>query len=481
MPQVSRRVLEEAAEKAVRRTAGRGALGNAKEGDVALIVTPPDQDPEVLEVVRSAMRDRGVEEVIDVVTEQEVTGIALDQFQPQTAAEGWREILWREENARLLGYDFSLVRNTLEERARRTLREWLERTGRRYTAIYIGSAGRDYYRHFLGEYKHMFRDNWIYVTREDLLSEATSFPDAIIQLVEKKIIDLLPDIEEVRISDLEGSHLTFSVTEDEARYWASGAHLTGHLFMYPGADRHVLAGGAAFDTKDRVRHLFPKGNGVAMGCSNHFGFFPRVKIYVRDGVVERIEGGGQFGQLMAELEAKTRHVHYPGFPRPGYLYLMEVALGTHPKMGMRKSNLFHTYLRFPNVWERNQAGVFHWGFGAESPNEDFKRYAQENGLPSMHGFHVHTYFNTYEAKLRSSKRWVKVIDRGRLTVLDDEDVRKLAAQHGNPDELLRDSWRPRIPGVNYPGDYQRDYASNPVPWVWQELNGLLPTTVGVNP
>ena len=57
---------------------------------------------------------------------------------------------------------------------------------------------------------------------------------------------------------------------------------------------------------------------------------------------------------------------------------------------------------------------------------------------------------------------VKLLDKGRLTTLDDPEIRRIAQKYGDPDELLREDWIPAIPGINSPGDYERDYARDPV-------------------
>ena len=100
-------------------------------------------------------------------------------------------------------------------------------------------------------------------------------------------------------------------------------------------------------------------------------------------------------------------------------------------------------------------------------------------MPWQHGWHIHTYFNTYDAKLRDSGKWIRIIDNGRLTALDNPEVREVAKAFGDPDELLREDWVPAIPGINYPGDYMRDYGHNPVAWIYLEMNGELPKTFGV--
>ena len=48
---------------------------------------------------------------------------------------------------------------------------------------------------------------------------------------------------------------------------------------------------------------------------------------------------------------------------------------------------------------------------------------------------------------------IRVINNGRLTVLDDPEVRKLAARYDDPDKILGEDWIPKIPGVSMEGSY----------------------------
>jgi hypothetical protein len=73
---------------------------------------------------------------------------------------------------------------------------------------------------------------------------------------------------------------------------------------------------------------------------------------------------------------------------------------------------------------------------------------------------VYNYFATYRAHLRKSNKWVDLIDRGRMTSLDDPGVRALASRYGDPDKILTENWIPDIPGINASGKYE-DYASDP--------------------
>jgi hypothetical protein len=116
-------------------------------------------------------------------------------------------------------------------------------------------------------------------------------------------------------------------------------------------------------------------------------------------------------------------------------------------------------------WDRLRSGIIHVGFGTRimSPSED---WARVRGVPFGH-MHVHLCFPTYELTSKAGKKFT-IINHGRLTSLDDPDVVRLAAKYGNPKDLLREDWIPRIPGITAPGDYMRDYARDPASYIKAE-------------
>ena len=59
-------------------------------------------------------------------------------------------------------------------------------------------------------------------------------------------------------------------------------------------------------------------------------------------------------------------------------------------------------------------------------------------------------------------------------ILDEPDVVRLALTLGDP-QLLEYDWIPAVPGINYPGDYLRDYASDPISWIKRDQNGEFAT------
>ena len=126
--------------------------------------------------------------------------------------------------------------------------------------------------------------------------------------------------------------------------------------------------------------------------------------------------------------------------------------------------------------------MIHWGLGitlhhdpgVQTQSQQLLDFTAKYNLPRDHGFHTHTYFSTYRVHLRSADRWVTLIDNGRLTSLDNADVRALASRYGDPDRLLAEDWRPEIPGINAPGSYAADYAPNP----WRTVKSVIDSVRG---
>ena len=64
-------------------------------------------------------------------------------------------------------------------------------------------------------------------------------------------------------------------------------------------------------------------------------------------------------------------------------------------------------------------------------------------------------------------------------MINNQEVRKVATEYGDQGELLKEEWFPAIPGINYPGDYMRNYGQDPGSWMKQKVDDQLPATVGV--
>src|SRR5690606_22976226 len=136
-------------------------------------------------------------------------------------------------------------------------------------------------------------------------------------------------------------------------------------------------------------------------------------------------------------------IHYPEYPRPGLFWWWEAALGTHPKMA-RARNAW-TVRGNGAGYERLRSGIMHLGIGTQSgwPSE---QWAAKEGLPHGH-LHVHCNFPTYELTTKEGEV-IRIVDKGHLTALDDPEVRRLAEQYGDPDELLKEDWWPPVPGIS---------------------------------
>ena len=115
--------------------------------------------------------------------------------------------------------------------------------------------------------------------------------------------------------------------------------------------------------------------------------------------------------------------------------------------------------------ERRRSGLFHWAFGAQI-SADIRAEVVERGLPDGH-FDVHNRFSTMILELAGGEE-VVFIDKGRMITLNDPEVRTAAARYGDPDTFLREAWVAPMPGINVPGDYFEDYASDPVSWIASE-------------
>lgn len=262
----------------------------------------------------------------------------------------------------------------------------------------------------------------------------------------------------VRVTDLEGTDIEFTMHEKyfDTTYnseftttrkgpTAFGPYPTlGHLFSHPTAP---------FIPEEDAR-------GIIAGTTSHLNRpFPRIQLELEGGKVQDVKGGAAYGDAWRNLLEQTDSIKYPDYPRKGLFWINELAIGTNPKI-RRPSNVL---MRSSggNEFERNRSGVIHAGLGTSwrGPSE---RWASEKGVPYGH-LHVHLLFPTYEIRTTNGNT-VKVIENGHLTALDDPEVRSLAKKYGDPDELLKEDWIPKIPGISTKGRYE-EYAGDPAAWI----------------
>ncbi|MBI2819325.1 MAG: hypothetical protein HYX73_05030 [Acidobacteria bacterium] len=326
------------------------------------------------------------------------------------------------------------------------------------------------------------RMNWF--TREMLASPASTFPEELLNLIDRKGWEIIRTAKTTRFTDPEGTDISYSWFPE---YWqvVEGTHPTiktagggpmsaasGYIYG-PGRSEDPLIPGHLMGVPLAIMLQQSDGEGVIGGTSNHVGPFPHIQIHIKRHEVTEILGGGEYGRIWKEYLDKYRNVQYPMDPRPGGLsFLMECSIGTNPKI-IRPFDVMEPppasgpgvrYRGGSWVEERRRTGVVHWGIGRFLREQS--DWAVENGQPISH-FHIHQYFPTYEVTTQDGRKQL-IVDKGRLTALDDPEVRRVAAKYGDPDELLREDWIPAIPGINVPGDYMKDYGNDPEAYITQE-------------
>jgi hypothetical protein len=495
-------------------------LGYLKKGDGVLIVTDVTADPMVMAAVRQALVELGVKPLI--VSDYSLVGVSKEEAEDirrktevRSAQEGYMEAkyYWIEDQARPVWANPAIARDWLKQQAPRaydalypkrdefTASEQAEYQKLKMqsvgaaiqgylkdhpgvTAIYWGKAGGGFYARWLGPYERNFWGLCTFSSRWEVMSEVPQFPGPVQLLVEKKTLAILPQVDEVHITDPEGTDVSWTVPQEMAKRWADGAYWRGHLLMFPdsatGQNPYSFRNYPARKTHWVPRSPTARLNGVVAGTNGSGGFFPRMEIHFRNGYITEVRGGGLYGDV---IRAFLHYPHindltYPYYDTPGFWHLWELALGTNPKYFRNPTDFYGggTAGIYCLTYERYRSGVFHWGFGNEIANGPgslgkptrWLRFAAEHHLPAGHDFHIHNYFITYKVRLRATGKWVTLVDKGHLTALDDPDVRALAAHYGNPDRILSEDWIPEVPGINVPGNYQ-DYARDP----WKYANAQM--------
>jgi hypothetical protein len=324
-----------------------------------------------------------------------------------------------------------------------------------------------------------FSGKWRGTTRWDrftIMSNVPSYPADVWTLTEEKNIEAIGFASRFHLTDPEGTDLSDDISPDLARRWASGIYERGHNMLGPnmatGRFARTTVSYPAMSGEWIPRSPISTPTGVIAGTTNHVGYHPLIKMYYEEGYLSRVEDGGLYGDLARMWLSEPGYpnintAQYPYYEgKPGFFYLHEMGMGTNPK-----------WFRAPDrdmsitaVNERLKSGYLHIGVGASLEHEPrearrsaaWQAFAEEQNLPFYHGIHLHIYFPTYTIDIRNSNRSVDIIRNGRMTSLDDAEVRALASRYGNPDEILAEDWVHEIPGINAPGSFE-EYARNPYP------------------
>ncbi|MDA2934231.1 hypothetical protein MYX82_07795 [Acidobacteria bacterium AH-259-D05] len=461
--------LLEAARVAVRQPTGRSPLGKMESGQTVYVLIQWGQDMEVWEAIKQAWAERDIE--AHTVGYWDIMGLTKEEYEARVepnlvyGQQGWKE----------LGNFETEYKPFFPEEIQK---EFGESLGDAYVRqnfvagyldqhpeieyLFAGYGGGGFWQRAIGE-KHAekFVGNWVYRHREELLSKAAEFPPDVWNLVEERVLQPVPFVSEVTMEDPEGTNLHWLLTPEEAQFWTRNVGSSNHIFIYPSPLHSTLQGG------------------VVQAAANHTGIYPTMRVQLdKNGLVERIGGGGKTGELFRMLveHPKFKNAQFPGAPESGYWFLRQDGFATNPKFVRSMAALTEGDPWLANNIERNRAGVQHLAFGYPASDPKDREYAQENEIPIGplgHTAHMHIYFPTAKWKLRDTGEWITIAEKGYIKAFDDAEVRALAAKYGDPELIFRYEWIPSIPGVNVPGDYGSDYASDPWKWLmeqWQKIS-----------
>lgn len=448
------------ARQIVKKQHGRTAIGPVEKGERILIITLPDQNEYVKEAITIACKEAGAEEV-KFMYPSELTGKKERIF---SVEDGWDEVQMLKDGIASGSPETADLASGMNvaEPLYKYLGEHPE-----YTKLFWDLGARTQKIQVLREHGRKFKGNWLFDNWEEFLSRAWAFPDELSIEIERKIIEALGKASFVRITDPEGTFLEFPLSAEDAKRWQMGAWLKGHLFLDP-LQATVVEGEVVPHSSEKAP-IFRDLNGVLAGTSNHRGFLPRIELHFENGRLVEVKRGGKYGDGIREMMEEYKNVRWPGYPDKGYFWFCDCALCTIVKSFRRTSDMFNSSWGFPNIAERNRAGVFHLGIGSRRHLEaEHLEYAKKHNAPLGH-IHVHNYFVTYEIKLQDSEYWYKIVDKGWLTSMSDPEIRALATKYGDPDKLLSYDWVPPLPGINCEGEYLRDYAPDPMAYLKKRM------------
>ncbi len=409
----------------VRRTApGFVGYGATKPGDKVLIAVDTHYDRRVVESLACGLREKGAKvDVLWVEVEPDREFNNTDEVRVIMRREPWERkprrwegIPWVEELAAKEGYDL-LVHGK---------GGGIPKTDHRYEAI-----------------------PWLQVSQ--FATPATVYPRDLHTLINLKSWNYFFEAGRggtVRLTDPEGTDMTYTLLPD----YFDGTRRGYTEVPWWG---HLLAHGPTPILREE------DATGVFAGTTSHFQKpFERIQLEVEKGRLERIIGGGEYGDNWRALQEETKKVKYPCFPREGLFWLWEIAIGTNPKIS-RPDNI-NMLSSGGFEWERRRAGIIHIGMGTRWRGSE-ERWAGEQGILYGH-LHVHLFFPTLIIETKDGKD-IPVIEHGHLKALDDPEVRDMAAKYGDPDQILNTDWQPGIPGIDRCGCYD-DYAKNPSHYIY---------------
>ena len=177
--------------------------------------------------------------------------------------------------------------------------------------------------------------------------------------------------------------------------------------------------------------------GWLVGSSTHSGPLPRIRLKIEGGRVVEIHDGRHVADHLRKMFAASASVTFPRFPGPGSNWIEETTLGTHPRHARVSGAEQLGWSAEMRTWNgAPRAGVFHLAIGTSSSGRNVQ-FARDHQLEVQH-LDIELYSPTLVADGRP------IISEGHLLALEDPEVRRVASEHGDPEELLRTTWFPTL-------------------------------------
>ncbi|MBI4483251.1 MAG: hypothetical protein HY652_10205 [Acidobacteria bacterium] len=264
-----------------------------------------------------------------------------------------------------------------------------------------------------------------FYTPEQLASSWVDFPDELFLAIGKKVWERFINAKKWVLTDEWGTHIEWTLDE---KHWEDMPASRGN-------NSNTIPNASYVHPNVRpVMNQNPDMKGVIVAKTVDGAVIPELRVYVEKATVTKIEGGGAVGERFRQALERYKNIQFPGFPLPGVGHIEEMALGTHPKARPDQGPGFRGFGE-----GRRRSGTVHFGFGA-TRNKETREVLMKgtSGLPRGQHRDLQIYFPTLIIDGE------KLVDRGHLTVLDDPEIRKVAAKYGNPDELLREEWIPPL-------------------------------------
>lgn len=324
----------------------------------------------------------------------------------------------------------------------------------RFPGLRLSQENRDLYDVIIGPEGKLpgLAGNIAWTSPELMVGAGEIFPGELLDLIDQKTWEIVRNVERVDISGLQGTKFTFTWFPE---WWeiVEGTHpkirTPGHLStlgsLQPGRSEHSIFAGHLMLHPRYGAIEGTDAKGVLVSQFGEWGsVWPPLALHLDQGGIVKVEGGGIYGDFWKKALELTKDILYPGHSRPGTGWMMEFSLGTNPKIfgPMEVEELKGVDRRDPRnlSWghPRDRAGFIHAGYGARGASW----WAQKYQMPVIH-YHQWLPFITYDVTTRDGRK-IRLMDKGYLTILDDPDVRALAAQYGDPDKILSVDWIPEL-------------------------------------